>query len=258
MAAGFDNTRAGIYQYRLEGTDTQMKNRRNYYRILHVQVDAPTAVIKASYRAQMQKLKLHPDLGGDDWNAAVLNEAYAILSNAKKRAAYDREFLLHHDPNVTPVRERTARASATHTRHDSSVCPFCATPKPVNSVYPDADDCPGCSGPLQVASRLRLADNSRRALERASSNARLVYFSAPGTPPQAGKLRDLSPLGLQFQGAEFLSESQVIRIVSDSLVAIARVTHCTTSPTDSGYITGVEFLTLRFHDRCGTFFSGRV
>ncbi len=81
-----------------------MKNRRNYYRILHVQADAPVAVIKASYRTQMQKLKLHPDLGGDDWNAAVLNEAYAILSNTKKRAAYDREWLLDKDPGISPSR----------------------------------------------------------------------------------------------------------------------------------------------------------
>ncbi len=70
-----------------------MKNRRNYYRILHIQPDAPPDIIKASYRTQMQKLKMHPDLGGDEWNASVLNEAYQVLSNPKKRAAYDATFL---------------------------------------------------------------------------------------------------------------------------------------------------------------------
>lgn len=242
-----------------------MKNRRNYYRILHVQVDAPTAVIKASYRAQMQKLKLHPDLGGDDWNAAVLNEAYAILSHAEKRAAYDQEFLLNHDPGAAPSRERTAgtqehpaHASAADTRHDSSLCPFCATPKPVKSVYRGMTDCPGCDSPLEVASRVRLADSTRRALERRPYNALLHYFLAPDAPPQVGSLRDLSPLGLQFQCAEFLREDQIIRIVSEALVAIARVSHCGTSPSGRGYVTGVEFLTLRFHDPCGTFFSRRI
>ena len=42
-----------------------MENRRNYYRILHVQPDAPTEIIKSSYRTLMQKLRMHPDLGGD-------------------------------------------------------------------------------------------------------------------------------------------------------------------------------------------------
>lgn len=65
------------------------ENRRNYYRILHVQRDAPPAIIKNSYRTLMQRLKMHPDLGGDHWNAAVINEAYAVLSDPKKRAEYD-------------------------------------------------------------------------------------------------------------------------------------------------------------------------
>ena len=67
-----------------------MKNRRNYYRILHIQPDAPADIIKASYRTQMQKLKMHPDLGGDEWDASILNEAYRVLSHPEKRAAYDR------------------------------------------------------------------------------------------------------------------------------------------------------------------------
>ena len=67
------------------------KNKRNYYRVLFVQPDAPMAVIQASYRAIMQKLKFHPDLGGDDWNAAVINEAFSVLSNPARREAYDRK-----------------------------------------------------------------------------------------------------------------------------------------------------------------------
>ncbi len=66
-----------------------MKNKRNYYRILYVQPDAPTEVISASYRTLMQKLRQHPDLGGENWNASVINEAYRVLSNDRKRRAYD-------------------------------------------------------------------------------------------------------------------------------------------------------------------------
>ena len=49
------------------------KNRRNYYRVLHVQPDAPIEVIKASYRALMGPLRHHPDLGGDHETAALIN-----------------------------------------------------------------------------------------------------------------------------------------------------------------------------------------
>ena len=47
----------------------------DYYEVLHVHPEAPEAVIRASYRALMQKLKMHPDLGGDADTAARINEA---------------------------------------------------------------------------------------------------------------------------------------------------------------------------------------
>ncbi len=68
-------------------------NRRNYYRILRVQPDASTAVIRNNYRTLLQKLRQHPDLGGDHWNASLLNIAYRTLNHPARRAAYDRELL---------------------------------------------------------------------------------------------------------------------------------------------------------------------
>ena len=52
---------------------------RNYYDVLHVVRGAPTEIIRSSYRTLMQKLKCHPDLGGDVATAAIINEAYAVL-----------------------------------------------------------------------------------------------------------------------------------------------------------------------------------
>ena len=66
-------------------------NHRNYYRLLHVQQDAPPEVLRASYRTLMQTLKNHPDLGGDEWKATLINEAHAVLSVAAAREQYDRE-----------------------------------------------------------------------------------------------------------------------------------------------------------------------
>jgi len=37
----------------------------------------------------MQKLKAHPDLGGEEWNAAIINEAYRVLMDTEKRNEYD-------------------------------------------------------------------------------------------------------------------------------------------------------------------------
>ena len=64
-----------------------MLNRRNYYRLLNVQSDAAPGVIKAAYRALVAEH--HPDVGGDAEAAALLNEAYAVLSTPARRAAYD-------------------------------------------------------------------------------------------------------------------------------------------------------------------------
>lgn len=71
------------------GSPRKKNNQRNLYRILYVQPDAPVEIIRASYRTIMQKLKAHPDLGGDEWNAAIINKAFEVLSDTEKRRAYD-------------------------------------------------------------------------------------------------------------------------------------------------------------------------
>jgi len=71
-------------------------NRRNYYRILQSQPDATQEVIKANYRTLLQKLKMHPDLGGENWNASLITQAYHTLRNPAKRAAYDQALLRRH------------------------------------------------------------------------------------------------------------------------------------------------------------------
>lgn len=70
-----------------------MIERRNFYRILHVQPDAPMAVITESYRVLMQKLNVRADLNSPDWNVSLLSIAYNTLRDPRKRAAYDSELL---------------------------------------------------------------------------------------------------------------------------------------------------------------------
>jgi curved DNA-binding protein CbpA len=242
-----------------------MKNRRNYYRILHVQPDAHGEIIKASYRTLMQKLKQHPDLGGDNWNASILNEAYTTLSNPKKRAAYDQQFLFKsRTTRIQPGSQKQGRekqkqhksANTRHYRKDGSACPFCGTPKPVRFRYSNSGNCNHCYSPLQSVGRLRLAGKSRRALQRTSQQALIRYFTAPGeTTGKPGTTRDLSPHGMQFSGSRRLADNQVIKITSDVLSAVARVTYCHQQHSRREYAIGVEFLTLHFHERTGTFIS---
>jgi curved DNA-binding protein len=64
----------------------------DYYQILGVPNDANLKAIKAAYR-QMAR-QYHPDTQTDqssDERMKQINEAYAVLSDSKKRAAYDRK-----------------------------------------------------------------------------------------------------------------------------------------------------------------------
>ncbi len=70
-----------------------MIERRNFYRILHVQPDASMTVIEENYRLLLEKLKKHPEMNGPNWNAKLLDLAYSTLQDPKKRAVYDAELM---------------------------------------------------------------------------------------------------------------------------------------------------------------------
>lgn len=240
-----------------------MQNRRNYYRILHIQPDAPDAIIKASYRTQMQKLRMHPDLGGDEWNASLLNEAYRVLSDPQLRRDYDSAYSAEHARHRAPAQprpehEHTRQAGGRYDASDAadpSVCPFCRTARPAVSAYAGPGNCPGCDAPLEFANNLRLATTSKRTIERIAQRAPVTMFPAADAEAHPGSMRDLSPNGMQLQCGLPLAENQVVRIVCATLVATGRVIFCNRDMTGTGFIAGIEFITLRFSERSGTFLS---
>ena len=69
-----------------------MADKRDYYEVLGVGKNATEDELKKAYRQQAKKY--HPDLNPGDAAAEAkfkeINEAYAVLSDADKRAKYDR------------------------------------------------------------------------------------------------------------------------------------------------------------------------
>lgn len=79
---------------------------RDYYRILQVSRDADPEVIEKAYRVLARKR--HPDVRperADAHDAMIeLNEAYAVLSDPVKRAAYDATLPPSHDELIEALK----------------------------------------------------------------------------------------------------------------------------------------------------------
>lgn len=97
MPGGFDVSGFGLIMRKVG----IMSEKRDYYEVLGVSKNATPEEIKKAYR-QMAR-KHHPDVARDDENAAEkfkeINDAYEVLSDEQKRAAYDRFGHDAFDPN---------------------------------------------------------------------------------------------------------------------------------------------------------------
>ena len=248
-----------------------MNNRRNYYRMLHVQPDAPLDVIKASYRALMMKMRLHPDLGGDHETAALINRAYAVLSDPMGRRQYD-QMLRERDPQVFPQAHRcsagAALARSTPSGHDATTpreaspakqgrCVFCDT----HVSLPIRADCrcPRCASPLAQPHELAASTTERfgrRAVPRLCRDEPIIFY--PRWPHQghAARLRDLSPAGISFLAQVAIELHQLVKISGATLEGVARVV--SSHPAGRQYAVHAQLLTVLFLAPAGTFVSSTV
>ena len=244
--------------------------------MLQVQPDAPPEVIKASYRTLMQKLRHHPDLGGDQWNAAVINEAYAVLSNPPKRAAYDvtQPHLFKNigssardegvsappppPPEPEPTRQPEAEpdvieATPPKAAPGAPACPFCGSALPAGG-YRHLEWCGRCHATLNPV--VPSANTTGRTANRIEHVADMQFvLSWPPKQHYVAKVVDLSPTGMQFVSRQLLRTKQRLLIESATLSAVAVVRRCAVSAYAPVYETGVKFITLNMHQRSGTFFS---
>ena len=65
-----------------------MKTDFDYYRTLLVEPDAPPALIHSNFRTLMQRLRSSSSPEAHE-QAVSLSEAYSVLSDPERRAAYD-------------------------------------------------------------------------------------------------------------------------------------------------------------------------
>jgi curved DNA-binding protein CbpA len=227
-----------------------MENRRNYYRVLQVQPDAPFEVIRASYYTLMRELKQHPDLGGNHWNAKVINEAYSVLSDSNKRVEYDKRlFFLY-----------TKKACAGDDRRSpliSIFCPFCKRPLARKAAANEA--CPSCRSPLQSESDEILAGHYERAVERHKKTGKITYYTSWPQKGLSAELVDLSPRGLRFLSQEKVLLESAIKVTNRSFRAVAEVrnSHKVFSGNRLSYSIGAEFITVTFVDTRGGFYEAK-
>lgn len=226
-----------------------MKNRRNYYRVLQVQPDAPFEIIRASYHTLMRELKQHPDLGGTHWNAKILNEAYETLRDEQKRRDYDKKLFERYTKK--PLHDVITDKAPLIT----IFCPFCKRPL-ARKASPD-ERCPTCKSPLRSLGEDALKHGCRRSVPRIKKSGKFLYYT---TWPQKGieaEMVDLSKEGLRFQSREKLTPDMLIKISSPFLKGVAKIknVHKMYFGEFAIYSVGAEFVSVAFMEPKGGFYS---
>ncbi|VAW71631.1 hypothetical protein MNBD_GAMMA13-1584 [hydrothermal vent metagenome] len=235
-----------------------MKSKRNYYKILHVQPDAPQAIIKSSYHTLMHKLKQHPDVGGDHQNAVLINEAYAVISDPEKRAKYDNTLVHTKAPEAaTPPRNKVRK----YQPMVQNSCTFCGTAH-LHGKTPSHDAvCAECTSPLKSAEKHRLEKSSRRIVQRIEKHIQVDFYKTwPQKIANVGVMQDVSPRGMKFITDELPDPDAFIKIDCEICTAVARITFYDKRADTSGaeWVIGVEFITILFRETRGSFVSLKI
>lgn len=238
-------------------------NRRNYYRVLHVQPDAPAEVIRAAYRALMTRA--HPDAGGDTDEAALLNSAWEVLGDPAARSRYDAERAVRaadraqaraaspHAGASAPAsapRDASPRATSTTGTHYAVArhCAFCALPLAVPELR-----CPRCTAPLTQMATTGGSDRAgdRRRLPRVSRTDWAQLRLQWDAKPIDVRMRNLSPGGVSVFSGTALAPHQRVRITAAAVDAVVQVMSC--HRHGDVYVVHGAFVTALFVKPSGSF-----
>ncbi len=225
----------------------------DYYSILGVDRGAGPEMVRERYRRLMQQN--HPDTGGDTRMAALINKAYAVLSNPESRAEYDsRLFILERVAEGLSMSEAVIRDM-------QGACLFCAQP---HDYGPNDDlvdvSCEHCGSTLQRVEDQPEGSSGQRAVERLGRFMDITLFTQhPQRKGFAARTEDVSLRGLRISTGCNLNRGQRIRIVSNVFDAVGEVVHCVAGQGwRAQTIAGVAFLTLRFARPAGVFVSRKI
>ncbi len=238
---------------------TDIENRRNHYRLLHVQPDAPVAVIKASYRALMGALRLHPDLGGDHAQASLVNQAWELLSDPDRRAAYDQALQARQPPprQMSAAQAGLAKASDAMAMSARPACALCSLAAPLQP-RPNSR-CTRCQAPLaampQPGSQAHELWGRRGAVRRDQSHVAMLQVGWPA-PPLPVRWRDLSLSGLSFFAPRPLVPGQRLHLGDSLLETVAEVVGCRAQ--GRLFVVHARLLTLLLLMPTGVFVSARA
>ncbi len=232
-----------------------MKDLPDYYKLLHLDPEAPLFLIRTAYKTIMQKMKAHPDLGGDENHAKLINEAYEILSDADKREEYDKLYF-DQKKSEASIHEILKKASRKNNNVSADApqqaCFFCL--HPYTHTITENDTCTQCESPLMPVARDTSIDTHRR-ITRTPKNDPIEIQTSINSESIEGKILDLSPKGLQLALNKDLYRGQIIKIINQKFIAVAEITHQKKQKQLTKKIYGAKFLTLQFVDKQGSFVS---
>lgn len=236
--------------------------RRNLYRILYVQPEAPSEVIKAAYRALMTTMRAHPDLGGGHDEAARLNAAYAVLSDPQRRAAYDQSLRRPARFAVPPKPQKPSEVKMKERDpqfwHLERSCPFCGQAF-VRSAAPEPR-CHHCNSPLTPAPNSGIASAEllgRRQGERFERSSEAVLRVPGHEAAEPARLKDLSLTGLSMYCRPALEAGSAFHISAPGFEAVAAVV--SSRAQGSGHTVHARLLTLQLmRSNAGTFVSTKA
>jgi curved DNA-binding protein CbpA len=250
-----------------------MNNRRNFYRILHVQPEAPLEIIKASYRGLMTKLKAHPDLGGDHETAVLINQAYAILSDPQRRRQYDEMLRSRKNQGCgnASLRETSSSAFRTADAHNSGSTQnnqkYGASLAPQRCFFCNIElnlqankFCFRCSSPLSSVKPIlnkRLGELfGRRLTPRISKAGTLIIYPSWPHPGYPAHLRDLSPSGISLLTEFGARTGQLLKLESNYLSGVARIV--SVRANGANFSVHASLLTVEFPTKTGVFVTAKA
>jgi DnaJ domain len=254
-----------------------VNNRRNYYRILHVQPEAPLEIIKASYRSLMSKLNAHPDRGGDHDAAVLINQAYAVLGDPQRRKKYD-ELLVARSSSRFSRTDSNNKAEngyqwstnatgnnphqsnkenpKTASPNDRRYCFFCGTG---HLTYVNKY-CIHCQSPLAATQSYHSNSKQellgRRAVPRINKGGSITLYPSWPHSGYSAVLQDLSMTGSCLLTAYPAKVGQTLKFDSDFIKGVARVVIVRTS--NPNYLVHVTFLAAEFYTKSGVFVAEKA